>query len=181
FFPAERGDVKSTVASLNDSDHRLVEYDFGDFDPARQQRDQFQPGVNVARLDERFFRDVGVVCHLDPGHVGEDSPAEAHFDVVGVNLAAERGADLVEDGLAALGDDRVQVGRGIEEDRAGENHDGSDDCCGDYNDTAHMRVLASGNFEVIRGIPASLVEARRTRITNPDDFPVRSLQIASAV
>src|SRR5208282_979117 len=157
FFPAERGDVKSTVASLNDSDHRLVEYDFGDFDPARQQRYQFQPRVNVARLDERLFRDVGVVCHLDAGHVGEDSPAEAHFHVVGLNLAAERGADLVQDGLAALGDDRVQVGRGVEEDRAGENHDGSDNCGGDYNDTTHMRILTSGSFEAVRGMRASVV------------------------
>ena len=140
---AERRDVERSVASLDDSDHRLVEHDFGDLNPSRQQRYQLEPRVNVARLDERLIRDVGIVGHLHSRHVGQDSPAEAHLDVVGVNLAAERAADLVEDGLAALRDDRVQVGRGIEQDRAGENHDGSDNCGGDYDDSAHTRALTS--------------------------------------
>ena len=117
-----------------------------------------------------FFEMSGSSATCTPGHVGQDSPAEAHLDVVGVNLAAERGADLVEDGLAALGDDRVQVGRGIEEDRAGENHDGSDNCGGDYDDTTHMRIphirqLRSGSRHA-----ASVVDARRMRIINRRRF-----------
>ena len=167
-LPAERRDVERSVASLHDSDHRLVEHDFRDFDPPRQQRYQLEPRVHVARLDERLVRDVGIVGHLHSRHVGQDSPAETHLDVVGVNLAPERAADLVEHGLAALRDDRVQVGRGIEQDRAGENHDGSDNCGGDYDDSTHTRTLTSATRSGSRHA-ASVVDARRMRSTLRDE------------
>ena len=147
FFPAERRDIERTVASLHDSDHRLFEHDFGDFDPPGQQRQQLQVRINVARLDERLARDIGIVGDLHTRHVGHDSPAETHLDVVGMNLPTERGTDLVEDVLAALGDDRVEVSGGVEEDRAGENNDGSNNCGGDYDDTTHRTTFTSATSE----------------------------------
>ena len=51
-----------------------------------------------------LFGDGGIVGHLHSRRVGQNSPAEAHLGVATAwNLPAERAADLVEHGLAALG------------------------------------------------------------------------------